>query len=324
MDEGQNGCFIVYTGRMPNRTQFVNFVLAIPKDQNPYVIVKDYLVTLIVPSVPKWYSLLLGLNLSLLALAILQSSFILYVLITTRQLTLISATPLGLWKVDTISSTAILSWIYSFCISSVITKNLNYLNWVFLTGHLSLMLVYMPILLVSLRDLKQKAKVITKNLAISSHLSHDEWDKACLLIKSAKAALTFRSWAIFLEQISWWPSIIWSRVGLRYGEAFVSNPNTFWIAKLVTLTFPVASLNFNLFILAVFTKDNFLNPTTIMPLYKADQLNQGIHGHIAGMPDAGASIQTIAMFLGIPPTTIHDTVRRFQEQGHLENLPIDG
>ncbi|MBW0548772.1 hypothetical protein O181_088487 [Austropuccinia psidii MF-1] len=52
--------------------------------------------------------------------------------------------------------------------------------------------------------------------------------------------------------------------------------------------------------------------------------SQGICGRIIGMHDAGASIQTIATFLGIPPTTVHDTIRRFHEQGHLENLPIAG
>ncbi|MBW0482119.1 hypothetical protein O181_021834 [Austropuccinia psidii MF-1] len=42
------------------------------------------------------------------------------------------------------------------------------------------------------------------------------------------------------------------------------------------------------------------------------------------MHDAGVSIQTIASFLGVPPTTVHDTIRRFQERGHIENLPIPG
>ncbi|MBW0500977.1 hypothetical protein O181_040692 [Austropuccinia psidii MF-1] len=47
-------------------------------------------------------------------------------------------------------------------------------------------------------------------------------------------------------------------------------------------------------------------------------------GQIIGMHDAGASIQTIAQFLGIPPTTVHDKIRRFKERGHLKNLPIPG
>ncbi|MBW0583663.1 hypothetical protein O181_123378 [Austropuccinia psidii MF-1] len=42
------------------------------------------------------------------------------------------------------------------------------------------------------------------------------------------------------------------------------------------------------------------------------------------MHDAGASIQTIARHLGVPPTTVHDTIQRFWERGHLDNLPIPG
>ncbi|MBW0583081.1 hypothetical protein O181_122796 [Austropuccinia psidii MF-1] len=42
------------------------------------------------------------------------------------------------------------------------------------------------------------------------------------------------------------------------------------------------------------------------------------------MNDAGASIQTIAFHLGVPPTTVHDTVQQFWERGHLDNLPIPG
>ncbi|MBW0579110.1 hypothetical protein O181_118825 [Austropuccinia psidii MF-1] len=57
-----------------------------------------------------------------------------------------------------------------------------------------------------------------------------------------------------------------------------------------------------------------------MPPYQT----QGIQGRIIGMHDAGASIRTITRHLGVPPTTVHDTVRRFWERGHLDNLPIPG
>ncbi|MBW0528662.1 hypothetical protein O181_068377 [Austropuccinia psidii MF-1] len=68
-----------------------------------------------------------------------------------------------------------------------------------------------------------------------------------------------------------------------------------------------------------------------MPIYTSHQNecmppyhNPIDRGRIIGMHDAGASIRTIANFLGVPPTTVHDTIRRFQERGHLENLPIPG
>ncbi|MBW0468449.1 hypothetical protein O181_008164 [Austropuccinia psidii MF-1] len=97
---------------MLNQTDFVNFVEAIPKEQNPYPLVEEYLRAAVVPAVPKGYPFLLGLNFFLLTFAITQSTFILYVLITTKRFSLVNITPLGLWKVDTVSATAILAWVY--------------------------------------------------------------------------------------------------------------------------------------------------------------------------------------------------------------------
>ncbi|MBW0541186.1 hypothetical protein O181_080901 [Austropuccinia psidii MF-1] len=48
----------------------------------------------------------------------------------------------------------------------------------------------------------------------------------------------------------------------------------------------------------------------------------GIRGQIVGMHDSGASIHTIAQHLEVPPTTVHNTIRRYQERGHLKSLPI--
>ncbi|MBW0564182.1 hypothetical protein O181_103897 [Austropuccinia psidii MF-1] len=57
-----------------------------------------------------------------------------------------------------------------------------------------------------------------------------------------------------------------------------------------------------------------------MPLY-CNPIDQG---GIIGMCNAGALIRTIANFLGVPPTTVHDTIQQFQERVHLENLAILG
>ncbi|MBW0498717.1 hypothetical protein O181_038432, partial [Austropuccinia psidii MF-1] len=359
---------------MSDQAEFINFVLAIPKDQNPYIILKEYLAELIVPIVPKWYPLLLGLNFCLLAFAMLQSSFILYVLTTTRKFSLVTTAPLGLWKVDTVSATAILAWIYcflatletlseefsrhghyalplgwqymispfkfiflywiSFRLSSkiapgfdnqlarssnfcsklnsafvvpliimsisvtwacvglydgmakveadyrqlvrnlirasmsfdpntytptslfrillssksfltakiVLVRSLDCLNWIFLIWHAALAICYVPILIVSLRDLEQKSKLFT-SLTVPGNVNCEEWHTVCTLVKKTKSALTFRSFAILIEQIFWFPSIIWYRLGLRHGVDFLKDARNFWIGRMVTLTFPLISLN---------------------------------------------------------------------------------
>ncbi|MBW0511042.1 hypothetical protein O181_050757 [Austropuccinia psidii MF-1] len=53
-------------------------------------------------------------------------------------------------------------------------------------------------------------------------------------------------------------------------------------------------------------------------------LDEGTWGQIVGMRAAGASIQTIRNHLQVPPTTIHDTICKHQERGHLRLLPIPG
>ncbi|MBW0562466.1 hypothetical protein O181_102181 [Austropuccinia psidii MF-1] len=42
------------------------------------------------------------------------------------------------------------------------------------------------------------------------------------------------------------------------------------------------------------------------------------------MRAAGASIQTISNHLQVPPATVHDTICKHQERGHLGLLPIPG
>ncbi|MBW0555412.1 hypothetical protein O181_095127 [Austropuccinia psidii MF-1] len=143
-------------------------------------------------------------------------------------------------------------------VKKILIASVNDLNWIFLIGHIALIICYLPILIVSLRDLEQKAKVFTINLVVPGNVTDEEWTTVCMLVKKSKATLTFRSWAIFLEQIFWLPSLLWYRLGLRRGEAFIEDRNFFWIGRLVTLTLPMTSLNFNLSILAIFAKDNFL------------------------------------------------------------------
>ncbi|MBW0541072.1 hypothetical protein O181_080787, partial [Austropuccinia psidii MF-1] len=53
-------------------------------------------------------------------------------------------------------------------------------------------------------------------------------------------------------------------------------------------------------------------------------LDEGTRGQIVGMRAAGASIQTISNHLQVPPTTVHDTICKHQEHGHLKSLPIPG
>ncbi|MBW0525482.1 hypothetical protein O181_065197 [Austropuccinia psidii MF-1] len=50
----------------------------------------------------------------------------------------------------------------------------------------------------------------------------------------------------------------------------------------------------------------------------------GTRGQVVGMRAAGASIRTISNHLQVPPTTVHDTIRKHQERGHLKSLPIPG
>ncbi|MBW0570146.1 hypothetical protein O181_109861 [Austropuccinia psidii MF-1] len=53
-------------------------------------------------------------------------------------------------------------------------------------------------------------------------------------------------------------------------------------------------------------------------------LDEGTRGQILGMRAAGASIRTISNHFQVPPTTIHDTICKHQERGHLKSLPIPG
>ncbi|MBW0497012.1 hypothetical protein O181_036727 [Austropuccinia psidii MF-1] len=56
----------------------------------------------------------------------------------------------------------------------------------------------------------------------------------------------------------------------------------------------------------------------------SQSLDEGTWGQIVGMRASGVSIQTTRNYLQVPPTTIHDTICKNQERGHLRSLPIPG
>ncbi|MBW0477712.1 hypothetical protein O181_017427 [Austropuccinia psidii MF-1] len=53
-------------------------------------------------------------------------------------------------------------------------------------------------------------------------------------------------------------------------------------------------------------------------------LDEGTQGQMLGMRAAGASIKTIKNHFQVPQTTVHNTICKHQERGHLKSLPIPG
>ncbi|MBW0463510.1 hypothetical protein O181_003225 [Austropuccinia psidii MF-1] len=53
-------------------------------------------------------------------------------------------------------------------------------------------------------------------------------------------------------------------------------------------------------------------------------LDEGMRGMIIGMRKGGASIRVISNQLGVPSTTVFDTIKQYEETGQLTNQPIPG
>ncbi|MBW0483008.1 hypothetical protein O181_022723 [Austropuccinia psidii MF-1] len=99
------------------------FVYSIPLDKNPFFVVRDYVgKTMLLSEMPKWEPFASDIIFLILVILLLQSCYILSVMVYTKSFTFGAKTSLGMWKFETINMHAISCFLYA---------TLSIFDWIF-------------------------------------------------------------------------------------------------------------------------------------------------------------------------------------------------